>query len=85
MEIEKVLVDRGLRHEIVSVFKVLDLVELRLHKIVNRFDIGLHAMRSRVDGLMALSREQLDGSGVSRGFFGVPGTDIFAAVVGLAA
>ena len=30
MEIEKVLVDRSLRHEIVSVFKVLDLVELEL-------------------------------------------------------
>ena len=56
VEVEKELIGRCFGHEVAPVFKTLDLVELRLHKIVNRFDIRLHAMRAWIDGVVALSR-----------------------------
>ena len=83
IEVERQLIGCGFRHEVVPVFKILDLVEFRLHEIVNRFDIRLHAMRSWVDGVVVLSRKQFNGSCVGRGFFCVPGANIFAAVIGL--
>ena len=83
MEIERELIRRGLGHEVGPVFKILDFVKLQFHQVVNGFDIGLHAMRSRVDGVVELSRERFDGSRVGRGGLGVPGADVFAAVIGL--
>ncbi len=49
------LIDRGLCHEVVAVFKVFDFVELRFHEIVDCLDIGLHAMCSRIDRVVVLS------------------------------
>ena len=81
MEIERELIRRGLGHEVGPVFEILDFVKLQFHQVVNGFDIGLHAMRSRVDGVVELSRERFDGSRVGRGGLGVPGADVFAAIV----
>lgn len=83
MEIKRQLIGRCLCHEVVSIFKILNLVELRLHKVVNCFDVGLHAMRPRIDGVVALSWQQFHRSSVGRGCFGVPGADVFASVIGL--
>lgn len=83
-EVEGELIGGDLGHEVGTVLKILELVEFQLHEVVNSFDIGLHPMSAREDGVVTLTGERFDGAGIGGGFLGVPGTDILATVVGLA-
>jgi hypothetical protein len=83
-EIEEELVRGGFVEEVSTVMELFDFEEFGFHEVVDGLDVGLHAMGAWEDGSVTLAGEGLNGEGVGGRIFSVPGSDVFAAVVGLA-